>query len=79
MWLVLAGDGPMRGELQALADSSGVALRVRFLGWTEDLSALYATFDICALSSVNEGTPVAIDPGDGGGTRGRCDRRRRRA
>ena len=60
MWLVLAGDGPMRGELQALADSSGVAPRVRFLGWTEDLSALYATFDICALSSLNEGTPVAI-------------------
>jgi glycosyltransferase involved in cell wall biosynthesis len=34
--------------------------RVRFLGWTENLGALYATLDICALSSLNEGTPVAI-------------------
>jgi glycosyltransferase involved in cell wall biosynthesis len=60
MWLVLAGDGPLRPELEALARESGVADRVRFLGWTEDLPALYATFDICALSSLNEGTPVAI-------------------
>jgi glycosyltransferase involved in cell wall biosynthesis len=29
------------------------------LGWTEDLLALYATTDFCALSSLNEGTPVA--------------------
>jgi len=60
MWLVLAGDGPTRSELESLADSCGVAERVRFLGWTEDLGPLYATFDICALSSLNEGTPVAI-------------------
>jgi glycosyltransferase involved in cell wall biosynthesis len=33
---------------------------VRFLGWTSDLPTLYATFDICALSSINEGTPVAL-------------------
>jgi glycosyltransferase involved in cell wall biosynthesis len=60
MWLVLAGDGPLRLELEALAREGGVADRVRFLGWTENLAALYATFDICALSSSNEGTPVAI-------------------
>jgi glycosyltransferase involved in cell wall biosynthesis len=60
IWLVLAGDGPTRAELESLADACGVGRRVRFLGWTEDLAALYATFDICALSSINEGTPVAI-------------------
>jgi glycosyltransferase involved in cell wall biosynthesis len=59
LWLVLAGDGPIREDLQALADRSGIAHRVRFLGWTEDLARTYATLDICALSSLNEGTPVA--------------------
>ena len=59
LWLVLAGDGPIRDDLQALAHRSGIAERVRFLGWTEDLPRTYATLDICALSSLNEGTPVA--------------------
>jgi glycosyltransferase involved in cell wall biosynthesis len=60
MWLVLAGDGPLRAEIASLAGECGVGDRLRFLGWTENLAALYATLDICALSSVNEGTPVAI-------------------
>jgi glycosyltransferase involved in cell wall biosynthesis len=60
MWLLLAGDGPMRAEIESQAARCGIAERVRFLGWTEDLPALYATLDICALSSLNEGTPVAI-------------------
>ena len=60
LWLVLAGDGPTRDELESLTRACGIAERVRFIGWTEELGALYATFDICALSSVNEGTPVAI-------------------
>lgn len=59
-WLLLAGDGPLRAELESLAVECGVQHRVRFLGWTENLAALYATIDICALSSLNEGTPVAI-------------------
>lgn len=59
-WLVLAGDGSGRPELEALALRLEVADRVRFLGWTENLPRLYATLDLCALSSLNEGTPVAI-------------------
>src|SRR5581483_6156803 len=31
-----------------------------WLGWTEDLGAVYQTMDVCALSSLNEGTPVAL-------------------
>jgi glycosyltransferase involved in cell wall biosynthesis len=60
MWLVLAGDGPLRVDLESLAGRCGVGDRVRLVGWTENLCALYATLDICALSSSNEGTPVAI-------------------
>jgi glycosyltransferase involved in cell wall biosynthesis len=46
--------------LEALIRKCGVIDRVRMLGWTEDLPRVYATMDIVALSSLNEGTPVAI-------------------
>jgi glycosyltransferase involved in cell wall biosynthesis len=57
--LVLAGDGPERAQTEKLAEELGVAGRVHFLGWVSNLAALYATIDLFALSSVNEGTPVA--------------------
>ena len=36
----IAGDGPLEGELKALAARLGVADRVRFLGWRSDRGAL---------------------------------------
>jgi glycosyltransferase involved in cell wall biosynthesis len=60
MHLLLAGDGPLRKELELLVEASGAAGRVRFLGWTEDLPGFYATVDVVALTSLNEGTPVAL-------------------
>jgi glycosyltransferase involved in cell wall biosynthesis len=57
--LVLAGDGPLRGEIESRVRELAIGSRVRFLGWTENLAELYAAFDMCVLSSINEGTPVA--------------------
>lgn len=57
--LVLAGDGPERPHAEALAREHGIAERVHFMGWVDDLPRFYATLDIFALSSLNEGTPVA--------------------
>lgn len=56
--LVLAGDGPLRPELERQAAELGIAPLVRFAGWQRDLPRLYASFDLVALSSRNEGTPV---------------------
>lgn len=47
----LAGDGPLRRELEQLAKSLGVMERVRFLGWRTDRAALLAAADICVLPS----------------------------
>jgi glycosyltransferase involved in cell wall biosynthesis len=47
----IAGDGPLRNELEGLARELGVTDRVRFLGWREDRSALLAAADICVLPS----------------------------
>lgn len=55
--LLLAGEGPERGRLEALAASHGVADRVRFLGSQphEALPALYSAADISVLASSREG------------------------
>ncbi len=55
--LLLAGQGESQGALRALADTSGVADRVRFLGSVphDDLPSLFAAADIMALVSSSEG------------------------
>ena len=53
-YLWIAGDGPMRAELEALARSAGVIGRVRFLGWRNDRGALLRAADICLLPSSYE-------------------------
>jgi glycosyltransferase involved in cell wall biosynthesis len=58
--LLLAGDGPIRPGIEALAAALALQKQVHLAGWVEELAPLYATMDICALSSLNEGTPVAL-------------------
>ena len=50
-YLWLAGEGTLRAELAALADALGVAARVRFLGWRDDVAALMAACDVLACPS----------------------------
>ncbi|MEJ0061718.1 MAG: glycosyltransferase [Alphaproteobacteria bacterium] len=52
--LWLAGDGPLRQELEALAAKLGIAGRVKFLGWREDRGALLRAADISVLPSIYE-------------------------
>lgn len=57
---VLAGDGPEREPLEALAQRLGVADRVRFLGRREDVPELLAACDLFALPSLYEGSSLAV-------------------
>lgn len=57
--LVLAGDGPTREQILKQIDSLDVANRVHLLGWVADLIELHTSLDVCVLTSLNEGTPVA--------------------
>jgi glycosyltransferase involved in cell wall biosynthesis len=58
--LVLAGDGPLRADLERQATESGVADGVRFLGVRRDVPALLRTWDVFCLSSLSEGTSVTL-------------------
>jgi glycosyltransferase involved in cell wall biosynthesis len=51
VYLWVAGSGPLEAELKALAVQTGVADRVRFLGWRDDAPSLYRTADLCLFPS----------------------------
>ena len=56
--LLVVGDGPLREAVERRASASGG--RVHLLGWRHDLPRLYGAVDAVALTSDNEGTPVAL-------------------
>jgi glycosyltransferase involved in cell wall biosynthesis len=55
---LVVGGGDLEDEIREQARSLGD--RVVFAGWRRDLAAVYAACDIVALTSNNEGTPVAV-------------------
>jgi glycosyltransferase involved in cell wall biosynthesis len=52
--LWLAGDGPERAALARRASDRGVDARIRFLGWRDDLPALFAAADLFVCPSRHE-------------------------
>jgi glycosyltransferase involved in cell wall biosynthesis len=51
VWLWIAGEGPMRQELESLCARLGLNDRVRFLGWRDDRAALLQACDLCVFPS----------------------------
>jgi len=61
LYLLIAGDGELRGPLEAYARGLGVADRVRFLGLRDDARSLLASvFDVLLMPSFHEGLPVSL-------------------
>lgn len=58
----LVGDGPLMGELTALADSLGLGSSVEFMGarFSAEVAELYGWSQVVVLSSKSEGTPMTI-------------------
>jgi glycosyltransferase involved in cell wall biosynthesis len=58
--LAVLGDGELRAVLEGRARALRIAGRVHFTGWWPDVPGALADLDVVALSSRNEGTPVAL-------------------
>jgi glycosyltransferase involved in cell wall biosynthesis len=58
--LALAGDGPERPRLEALARAGGAADRIFFLGHRGDVRGLYPALSVFVLSSKTEGMPNTL-------------------
>ena len=59
--VVVVGDGPQRGALEALARELGIDARTRFTGNQADVAPWMQAFDVfCLPSYANEGVPQAL-------------------
>ena len=57
---VMVGDGPLRGAAEALAVELGIADRIVFSGWWDDVPGLLAATTVSVLSSHHEGLPCSV-------------------
>jgi glycosyltransferase involved in cell wall biosynthesis len=58
--LLIAGDGPLRAQLEAEAAALGLGDTVRFLGWRDDVPQLMHAFDLLLVPSIWEGFGLVI-------------------
>jgi glycosyltransferase involved in cell wall biosynthesis/ribosomal protein S18 acetylase RimI-like enzyme len=58
--VVLAGDGPLRAQLEHLAQDLAISDQVTFLGYREDVPDLLAACDLVVLPSLREGLSIAL-------------------
>src|SRR5262249_48366439 len=59
MWLMLAGDGPLRAELERSIDTLPNR-RIKILGHVDDVTSILQASDIYVLPSDNEGFGIAL-------------------
>jgi glycosyltransferase involved in cell wall biosynthesis len=58
--LALAGEGPLKAEMEQLAVQLGIASQVHFLGFRTDIPTLIQTADAVLLVSQQEGLPRSV-------------------
>lgn len=58
--LIIVGDGPERGRLEAATEAHGIKERVIFTGQISEVQAFYAAADVFALPSHSEGSPYVL-------------------
>lgn len=59
-FLLLVGDGPERGALEAQAASLGLGGKVVFAGNRDDVPSIYPLIDCLVMPSLSEGMPLVI-------------------
>ena len=58
--LIVVGDGEVRADAERMIAEHDLQSAIELTGWREDLATVYRQFDILVLTSLNEGTPVAV-------------------
>lgn len=57
---ILAGDGPLKTELERKTEDMGLGSAVKFLGFRNDILEIINCFDIFVVSSYYEGIPIVL-------------------
>ena len=58
--VIVVGAGEREATLKRYAAEKGLDRLVHWLGWREDLPDVFPSFDVTALTSFDEGTPVSL-------------------
>ncbi len=58
--LIVVGSGEQERALRAYVSDKGLDSVVHWLGWRKDLPQIFPAFDVTALTSFDEGTPVSL-------------------
>ena len=58
--LLLVGEGPLQRPLEAACSAAGIAGRVHFAGWRDDVPGILAATDLLVLPSAWEGMPNVV-------------------
>lgn len=59
-WFLLVGDGPLRSEVETLADQVGISERLVFTGLRRDVDRMMVAMDVFLLTSLWEGLPRVL-------------------
>jgi L-malate glycosyltransferase len=57
---LLIGDGPLRGEVEAAIERSGIREAIHLPGLQEDVRPFLSAMDVYLMSSIFEGLPIAL-------------------
>jgi glycosyltransferase involved in cell wall biosynthesis len=58
--LLLVGDGPTRKEVEDFVEQRGLESHIQFLGFREDVDALFSMADVTLLTSATESFPLVL-------------------
>jgi glycosyltransferase involved in cell wall biosynthesis len=58
--LLLVGRGDQENALQTMVGESGLESTVHLLGWRTDIADILAALDVAVLTSLSEGSPLAV-------------------
>lgn len=57
---LIVGDGPERSQLTAQAEALGILDNIKFIGFRQDINAIFQAIDVLVLPSLTEGIPIVV-------------------
>lgn len=60
LFFAVVGGGELLEECERTTEQLGIAEKVVFAGWWEEVEKVYADTDVTVLTSINEGTPTCL-------------------
>jgi len=57
---IITGDGTLKNDLELQVKEAGLAQKIAFTGWREDVGGILSIMDLCVLPSLNEALGIVL-------------------